>query len=249
MRPPSSPSRALRGNEPRRAFFAQAEGSARRSPENQLLARNDNLLAREANDSTALSPHNRPVMKKTLPLAPLVAVILLPFSGNGEVTVTVQEVGSDVVINYTGSWDNWVLARNVSWSFESSVGPFGMLNRPNTFALMEGGLTKQSGLWTQTYTPGAQEDGDFFGWVSGQTTAQVGYTAGDLIEGSITFRETDLATLGFTAGDSGSFSGNGNTVNFSVTGPGVSAIPEPSSLLGLAGLITGSTFLRRRKRA
>ena len=28
---------------------------------------------------------------------------------------------------------------------------------------------------------------------------------------------------------------------------GVSAIPEPSSLLGLAGLMTASTFLRRRR--
>ncbi len=46
--------------------------------------------------------------------------------------------------------------------------------------------------------------------------------AGDLISGSLTFQNTTLTNLGFTLDDSGTFSGNGNTVNFNVT-------PEPST--------------------
>jgi hypothetical protein len=213
------------------------------------LARDDNLLAREANDSTALSPHNRPVMKQTLPLAPLLAVILLPFSGNGEVTVTVQEVGSDVVISYNGSWDNWVSVGFFPGPI-ARVFPEGLVLLSSDLSdvtSLVGGLTRQSGTWTPKTTSSTSFAGDAFGWSGTNLFAARNYTQGDQFTGSLTFSGTDLATMGFTPGDTGVFSGGGNTVNFSVTGPGVSAIPEPSSLLGLAGLMTASTFLRRRR--
>ena len=162
---------------------------------------------------------------------------------------------SDVVLDYSGSWDNW--ARDTSFSTnDRAVFNLGFGNTSGAIldvmdgAVGQGGMFLDSGSWTNVLTYADSVTGDELAWSSIYTFAPAGYTAGDTLTGSMTFNNTDLATMGFTPGDSGSWSGGAGTANYTVSaGSGVSAVPEPSSSLGLAGLILGSACWRRRKRA
>jgi len=116
---------------------------------------------------------------------------------------------------------------------------------------MDANVVKDSEtVWTNEFTNADSFSGDAFGFAlpfitdSGQLYAPSNYTAGDTLAGSMTFNSTDIVALGFTPGDSGSFSSAGGTINYTV-----GAIPEPSSygfLLGAVGLAT-AVFCRRRR--
>ena len=183
----------------------------------------------------------------------LAGALSFPSLSYAEITLTVQQQGSDVVIDYSGSWDNWV-GMTIGSGITTRVYPHGLANMRggsydyNTSG--DSGMSLDSGIWAGVLTSADSTTGDIIAWSQSLTFAPLGYTAGDPIAGSMTFNNTDLATMGFTAGDSGSWSGGAGTVNFTVSaGSAVSAVPEPSSSLGLAGLILGSACWRRRKRA
>ncbi len=184
----------------------------------------------------------------------LAGALSFPSLSYAEITLTVQQQGSDVVIDYSGSWDNWALETSFSVNDRAVYG-LGLFNTSGAILDVmgpagQGGMSLDSGSWTNVLTNPDSVTGDELGWNHGYTYAPEGYTAGDTLTGSMTFNNTDLATMGFTAGDSGSWSGGAGTVNFTVSaGSAVSAVPEPSSSLGLAGLILGSACWRRRKRA
>jgi hypothetical protein len=100
--------------------------------------------------------------------------------------------------------------------------------------------------------------GDAFGFSSNNNFyAPAGTNVGDAItpDTTITWAGETFESLGLDTGLSTSplvlFTLDNNETISAVRSDssGVSAIPEPSSMLSLAGLITGSTFLRRRKRA
>ena len=186
----------------------------------------------------------------TLTAAACALVMFAASSAHAQITLSISESGSDVVFSYSGDWD--VFTNNGTASStprilgtENAFGPL--------FYSLDGdawnggaGLTKSSGLWTtvDTFNAGTVS-GDYFGFQPTLIYGPSGYTAGDSISGSLTASGKTLASLGFTAGDSGSFTGGGNTVNYSV-----SAVPEPSSFALLAGCF-GLTWvmLRRRSRA
>ncbi len=170
----------------------------------------------------------------------------VPLASRGAIVVTVEQRGSDVVIDYSGSWDSWSGSSSSSGFGDTAVDGSGLYNLPDgaTNDFIGTGLSLSSGQWTNTLTNADSSSGDSFSWNSSATAAPLNYTAGDEISGSLTFNGTDLATMGFTPGDSGSFTGGGNTANFSV-----SAVPEPTSIafLTTGGLAAGVVAAARRR--
>lgn len=169
------------------------------------------------------------------------------------ITLTVQQQGSDVVIEYSGSWENW--ARDTSFSTnDRAVFNVGLYNTSGAIldvmdgAVGQGGMSLDSGSWTNVLTYADSVTGDELAWSSIYTFAPEGYTAGDTLTGSLTFLNTDLTTMGFTDGDSGSWSGGAGTVTFTVSGG--AAVPEPSSLalLGCGGIVASGVQRWRSKK-
>ena len=192
-------------------------------------------------------------MKATSPfiaLALAAAAALLPGTAPAAIVVNIEQQGSDVVISYTGSWDNWV-AQGVVSGPDAGVFRNGLYLWPSgpldgTSAV--GGLTRQSGTWTTTFTSPTSFAGDAFGWNTSTLYAARNYTQGDQFTGSLTFSGTDLATMGFTPGDTGVFSGGGNTATYSVSGGGPAPVPEPGTWAAAALLVSGAAFVRWRRR-
>jgi len=158
--------------------------------------------------------------------------------------IEIIQNGSDVVANYSGSWETW--NGNVIVVNDTAVFAAGMLAMPgtNNKENVTSGLTLQSGAWTAVLSRPDVATGDDFGFTDSFAWAPLNYTAGDPIEGSLRFNNTDLATMGFTLGDSGFFAGGGRTANFTV-----SAVPEPAtvSMLAVGCVAAGLGYVRRRR--
>ena len=219
------------------AMIAAAAAAATRGPAMRPARSED------ARSASRLRWHRVPVAVCALGLA---AVGFQSQEARGAIMVTVSQQGADVVIDYSGSWDYW----NRTGTFDASdtavfrLGVFNLADSSDkdTWSGEGGGLTLQTGLWTATLTNADSTEGDDFAWRDHITYAPAGYEAGEPLSGSLTFNNTDLVTMGFTPGDSGSFSGGAGTVNFSV---GATAVPGA----GLAGLATvGLAGVSRRRR-
>ncbi|MGJ8672100.1 PEP-CTERM sorting domain-containing protein [Rubritalea sp.] len=185
-------------------------------------------------------------MKTTKKVATLAATLItigsLVGGANAAMTMTINEVGNDLVFSYSGTLDSWTSDSPSSGTFVQST--------PSNFYSLTGdhddyitsGIVLDSGNWTSTSLSGGVKSGDNFGFDGSYWYASGPlYTAGTQITGSATYTNTSYATAGFTIGDSGSFSGGGNTVSFQVA-----AVPEPSSAL-LVGLGALSFVVRRRR--
>lgn len=164
------------------------------------------------------------------------------------ITMVIAQQGDDVVASYSGSWDSFVTTSSASGtSYKVGADDF-YFYALTIYDYAEAGVSPPSGAWASVSTEtigSAYLTGDPFGFTKYRIYAPIGYTSGDSIVGSLTFTDTTLSTMGLIEGDSGAFSGAGNTVNFSV----VSAVPEPSFFAGLLGLSTiGFVALRRRAR-
>ena len=195
-----------------------------------------------ARATPGLRRHRLPIAACALGLA---AVGLQSQDASGAIMVTVQQQGANVVIEYSGFWDTWA-SDGIFDVNDRAVYGQGLFNASGAdlavMASSGGGMSLDSGSWTNVSTSADSVTGDELGWNSSFTYAPLGYTAGDPIAGSMTFNNTDLATMGFTPGDSGSWSGGAGTVNFTVT---ASAVPGA----GLAGLATvGLAGVARRRR-
>ena len=172
-----------------------------------------------------------------------------PNQARASFILSFEQVGPDVVATYSGSWDSWTSSFELDLTGNriTDLGFFAN-NAPVDSFWSGANTTKESGaVWTTKTTDADSFSGDAFGFStqsSGFLYARAGYTAGENIAGSMTFNGTDIVALGFTPGDSGSFSSDGGTINYTV-----GAIPEPSSygfLLGAVGLAT-AVFCRRRR--
>lgn len=166
--------------------------------------------------------------------------MVLASSAKAAITITFAEQGSDVIMNYSGSWDTWELQGFVGQ--DNVVFRNGLANFPAAGAAggSNGGMTIQVGQWVSgTFSPSSFE-GDAIGWNANLIYAPRNYVQGDPLSGSMTFTDINLNEMGLTAGGSGYFEGGGNRVDFS-------AVPEPSSLflIGAAGF---AGLLRRRRR-
>jgi len=196
--------------------------------------------------------HGLPIAVCALGLA---AVGLQSQEARGAIVVTVSQQGANVVIDYSGSWDNWTAPSG--GVITSSTTNDRVVYREGVWNLAEsgsrdrwsgagGGLTLQSGSWTTVLTRPDSTTGDDlanqFAWKDDVTYAPLNYVAGTQLSGSLTFNNKTLSDMGFTVGDSGTFSGGAGTVTFSV---GATAVPGA----GLAGLATvGLAGVSRRRR-
>lgn len=186
-------------------------------------------------------------------LAPLQAGVLFTFS----------EENGGVVARTSGTIaSGW--SRDMFISTPSSDA--GVVTYDGIRGTQSGGIVYySSGLWTLSemstrdpFNTDGVASGDTFGYAgSGNFYVPAGTAVGDEItpDTTITWAGESFESLGLDTGLSTTplvvFTlDNSETISAVRSGSsGVSAIPEPSSMLSLAGLITGSAFLRRRKRA
>jgi hypothetical protein len=180
----------------------------------------------------------------------ILALTISAATTHAAISLSIYEQGSDVVFSYSGSWDNWTTANTFTVFVPGGTGLFDSDEFNSTigsYAVDDttGGLFLSSGIWTNaSFTQGDLHSGDSFGFTGtlGEIYAPVGYSAGDALSGSMVVESATLTGLGFTPGDSGAFSGGGNTVNFSVA-----PIPEPSFYALITGLLCLTGLAVRRK--
>ena len=185
----------------------------------------------------------------TLVATALAASCLLPGNADAAMIINIEEVGSDVVASYSGSWDSWTKTGDAVSSSKYIAAPSAFHNlQGGQDQMSESPMTLTLGTWTDTFTAASSFTGDPFGFTAnvGSLWAPVGYVAGESLSGSLIFNGTDVVTMGFTPGEIGVFSGGGNTVNYSVSGP--AAVPEPGTWAAAALLAAGAAFARWRRR-
>jgi len=189
----------------------------------------------------------------------LVCSSLLHAAAEAAITVDIEEVGSDVVVSYSGSIDTTGIGFNlVSPSSLRRIAAFGGnamfagQDGARGASLTDFGQTP----WTVAPTPfgsgGLFEAdsysiaaGDSFGFQSNGFFVEWGYTSGKPISGSMTFENQTLASMGINVGDgimNATFS-SGDTLT-------VNAVPEPTSIAFMAtgSLAAGVVVVARRRR-
>jgi hypothetical protein len=182
------------------------------------------------------------------------------------VLFTFEEVGDDVVATTSGSiasgWANTggdqlpVITTN---GVISITGIRGQVIGGERFTAQGGFWANNNGLSGVSLLMNGTVTGDNFGFSSTNNFyAPDGTSLGDAFTPNTTitwanetFESMGLDTALTTTTPSVLFALDNNETISAVLSAGgaggVSAIPEPSSLLGLAGLMTASTFLRRRR--
>ena len=185
-------------------------------------------------------------MKNKL-LKGIIASIALSISGlaNAGIIVTYYDDGSDLVFNYSGSWDT-VTSTGAGYS-----GKYIDSNAlADSFMAFNGGYSRIANniTWTQTLGSGIFSNnfgsksgsmiGDTFGlhFISQSNVylyASTGYQAGDILTGTLTIANTSVAGVGLA--DASYNFGQYGTVDFRSA-----SVPEPSTLaifaLGIMGL-------------
>lgn len=197
----------------------------------------------------------------TLIAVTLAASCLLPGNADAAMIISIEEQGSDVVASYSGSIDLTGIGFNIigSGNVNRIVASGGQVNFQNG-ATNKASLTDFSkNPWTvapSAFGTGGLFNadtvsvaaGNAFGFQANGFFIESSYVSGTTISGSMTFENQTLASMGINEGTgimNATFS-SGDTLTVNA----ISAVPEPSSsLLGLAGLILGSAFRRRRKLA
>jgi hypothetical protein len=182
------------------------------------------------------------------------------------VLFTFEEVGDDVVATTSGSiaggWDtpDALTPINTSNTTRTVLSFFSIRYEIENTTYFQGRWTEDNrliGLSLPADLSGVGS-GDAFGFSANSTFyAPAGTTVGDAVtpDTTITWAGETFASMGLDQALSTTplvlFTLDNNETISAVLSTGgsggVSAIPEPSSLLGLAGLMTASTFLRRRR--
>lgn len=148
-------------------------------------------------------------------------VITLSFVYDPDTTTTTA--------TYSGSWD--AFSQTSTWN--SNLRQIYTEGFTSTFA---GGGTYAIDLGRPINGPfswgninATSSTGDDFAFNTSNIIAPLGYSAGNPINGSLIFSGSNLTALGLFNGEIGTYTGSGNTVNYTA-----SIIPEPSALLLVA---------------
>ena len=169
-------------------------------------------------------------------------------------TLTVAQVGTDVVISGSGSFNltalTFVQSNGASVAYggatygyltvgvppTESDSEYGNITGPTSFGTGSGLITPNSGTGTL---------GGVWGGAS-RIIVPNGYTSGTFISGMDTYNNTTIANLGFTSSPVTYTWGTGaNADSLTIT----SAVPEPSTwgMLGLGAVGAGVLVMRRRQ--
>lgn len=191
---------------------------------------------------------------RTLALG-LITMITLAGGANAAVTVVFEEVGTSVVVSYSGSVDTSGLSVDNTYSLVSQAinpgfnkGFFSNVNGDfvnyRTATITGPDLGSGGASFTGSFS------GDGFavnGINQGDILLPLGYLSGSLFAGEMTFSDQSFSTLGITSGIIQNWSwGSGANADSMIvrTGP----VPEPSAAL-LLGLGAFSLMTRRRRSA
>jgi PEP-CTERM motif len=201
-------------------------------------------------------------------LVALAVMLSASVPAQSAVVFTLQEVGSDVVLSGSGTFNlaHLTIARGVhGWA--AHIGPNPAVagvgsNAPTQVERWEGipgplGITGplDFGPGSGRYTLSTSASGDVFGFVNNPSRGlqallvPLGYSSGILLSGTATFAGQTLASLGATLGTYTWTWGNGPSEDYITLKVGnVSAVPEPSAYaLALAGLGVLGIWGRRQK--
>jgi hypothetical protein len=152
-------------------------------------------------------------MKKFLFLT-LIGIMLIGVNLYATMTIRVTQEENNVVASYSGTIDSFSGAVSTT-TIDNALYSKGLFSLGDSSKdIKSAGLTPVSGDWTSILTSPTTRNGDDFAFNHGAIYAPSGYMQGNPISGSLTFESTTLENMGLTFGDSGSFEGNGNTVNF-----------------------------------
>ncbi len=186
------------------------------------------------------------------------AVLALTTTGRVEasVDITIEQVGSNVVLTGSGSLNITGLSFAGTFTVGSGVGGAGALAFVGpTFATVDdySGLTGPSSFGSGVFTFASSGSGDLFGayYEASGSILEVpkGYVSGSILSGTATFAHKTLSELGLTNGTY-----TFNLPNDSLTvqiGPAATAVPEPSTAIvaafGAAAFITYGWSRRSRE--
>jgi hypothetical protein len=188
-------------------------------------------------------------LMKTWAAATLVA--LAPLAAQASVVFNIQQVGADVVITGSGSYNLTAATLLGVGSQDGYVGAvYGSLAVGGPHGYVDAySLTANAGttFGSGGYFKGTSDLGDVFGLdatsYGGFITVYTGYLSGTPLSGSTTFANRTFESLGLNVG-SYTYAIANDTLTVTVT---VSSVPEPSSL-ALMGLGLAAAGRARRRR-
>lgn len=175
---------------------------------------------------------------------------LTPFAAQAGVVFSFQQVGADVVLTGSGSYDLTGATLAGSGAQDGYVNPLVGLAVGGPVAVVDlYGLTANGGAFaTGGFVDGTPDVGDVFGFdavnLGGFITVPQGYVGGTALSGSTTFANQTFATLGLAAGTY-RYAIPNDTVTVTIPG----SVPEPASLALVALAVGAAGLTRRRRRA
>ncbi len=177
--------------------------------------------------------------------------------GTAAIDITIFDSGSNVVMETAGgALDTSALGSQYTleggipgvggdmWNAVFAGGPpasIGLFVDETTITYAGKGMTGQIGYGADSVTL----TGDYFGAGEGVVAVPSSYTSGSIISGSsITFNNASISDIGWSAGDSGTWSWIGDSITLTAV-----AVPEPSQYVIFLGVFTlGICAFRRRAR-
>lgn len=190
------------------------------------------------------------ISKSILSTAVFAAGLSLASAASSAVVAFGEDVGSDVVFTYSGSIDTTGLTLGSGSS--QSFGWVGTQSGTDRFYAMNGYVRWTGAVTVETFgvalnTSGVAT-GDSFGYEQNIVWLDPNYVSGSAINGTLTFANTTLATMGFSVGQSFVATLPNDTITVNI-GP-VPAVPLPAGLpLLLVGLGAFGYLSERKKPA